>query len=262
MALQLMAMCDDNQLSTLAPEDDFWRNCLNIPSKRTVNDALKQSVRARGVKVNHELDLAWNDVWKPQLLTWFVLIDDDFVEKKPSYRPALGRYWYPLLTNEPQEAKSGVSKSRKRNKKETAEAPEQTLQKPSASGKKVGRSKKHEGVPVDPSWDYPLIRYSQSSLRKCWDIPVSRPDRLLIWNEAVLLLSDGTTKQEQTARQFVGKLIKDFGEAKVAAAVATLLVRTPKPADPKSFLRKQLKNATEGSESVQAARAQRAKVPL
>ena len=48
----------------------------------------------------------------------------------------------------------------------------------------------------------------------------------------------------------------------VSVAVAQLMVRPVRPADCKSFLRKQLKNATEGSDAVQRARQQRIKVPL
>ena len=72
----------------------------------------------------------------------------------------------------------------------------------------------------------------------------------------------GDPASEASGRQFLGKLIKDFGEKNVATAVAQLMVRAVKPADPKAFLRKQMQHAEEGSPAVQKARAQRVKVPL
>ena len=263
MALQLMAMADEDQLDTLAPEDDFWRNCLGFPSRRIMEDALKQSVRARGNKGVHELDLVWADVWKPQLLNWFILIDDDFLKTKPSFSDAKGRYWYPLLGEGETEKdildNKHLDRKKKTNTKRGAREKNSELQNTATPAKKT---KKTAAQAVDPNWDYPLIRYSPNILKKCWDVPIAQSDRLMIWKEAVTLLSDGSEKQEQGARQFIGKLIKDFGESQVAAAVAVLIVRIPRPADPKSFLRKQLKNATEGSEATQKARSQRSKVPL
>ena len=271
MALQLMAMGDDELFSTLAPEDDFWRNCLHIPHRLTVEKALKQSLSARGSKNLGELDIAWREVWKPELLRWFILIDEDFLSKKPELAKAKGRYWHPLVDEflaleeaemaKPKRAPAKKTSARK-NSLNQGENPETASpkQRQQRAHSHLGR-KKTEKLFV-PEWDYPVVRITEKTVQKCWDVPVDREARLQIWRDAVYLLTGGNESQESGARQFIGKLVKDYGESKVAKAVADLIVRPVKPADPKSFLRKQLKNATEGSEKVQKARLQRIKVPL
>lgn len=260
MALHLMAMGDEDQRGTLAPEDDFWRNCLNIPSRHIVQQGLQQSISARGTKMVHETDLVWKEVWKPQLLRWFVYIDDHFLQTRPQYQNQKGRYWHPLL-DWGQDVAPKPKKSKKTKdlslSSETKDLPSETK----TQVKTQAKSRAKAGAFKDPVWDYPTIRFSEPVIKRCWEVPLAQEARVALWEDAVGLLT-GSGDNEQGARQFLGKMIKEYGEQKVAKAVAGLMVRPVKPADCKAFLRKQLKSDTEGSVAVQKAREQRVKVPL
>lgn len=256
MALQLMAMADVEQGNTLAPEDAFWRNCLNIPSKISLEQGLRKSVSARGAKVMHEMDIVWEEVWKKELLRWFILIDEKVVANKPHLSDFVGRYTWPFV----EEDLALQAPSQKPVKKRAKTSNQTTSKKSSATVFKKSASK--QSPFVDPSYDYPLVRFTPAALKRCWEVPIAQGQRADLWSEGVAFLSKGDPQEEKSARQFIGKLIKDFGEQKVAVAVAQLMVRPVRPADCKSFLRKQLKNATEGSDAVQRARQQRIKVPL
>lgn len=247
MAMELMNMGDfDQHRGTLPMEDDLWRAVLGLPSKRSIQMALKNSVQARGLRDQHELDVAWETVWKVELLRWFVKIDQDFIDKHPQYASCEGRYWHPLL--EHTEEQQSPAKTRK-----TA-----------ATKTKTSTPRKTKKITplIDEQWDYPVIRYTTGVLKKHWDTPLTSEARTSLWNTALELLGVSDSKEERTSRQFLGKLIKDFGEQGVAAAIGQLVVRPIRPADPKSFLRKQLKNNAQGSNAVQKARDQRSHLPL
>lgn len=248
MALELMALPGTAAFGgTLPAEDDLWRNALNIPTQRSIQAALKKSVNGRGLREQNELDIVWNDVWKPELLQWFVQITPAFAQQHPRHKEHIGRYWHPLL-----EMLEWVEPPK------TKKTP-RVLTDALVVVKTKGKAKR---LVEDPSWDYPLIRYTTNVFKACWDEPLTREARADLWNSAVNMLGGSDPKAAATARQFIGKLIKEFGEKNTAAAVAQLVVRAVPPADPKSFLRKQLKNMTEGSNAVQLANQQRVRVPL
>lgn len=255
MALELMALPGTEAfLGTLPSEDDLWRNALNIPSQRSIQSALKKSVQGRGLREQNELDIAWNDVWKPELLRWFTPITSEFVDSHPEYKNCLGRYWHPLL-----EMAVEVDVIQPRKKTHTPQ-----IKTGEAIAQKVATTRVNKGkrvLPVgDPHWDYPAIRYSPNTFKSCWEEPLTQEARASLWDSALSVLSPGG--DAASARQFIGKLIKEFGEKNTAAAVAQLVVRAVPPADPKSFLRKQLKNLTEGSEAQKRANTLHVHVPL
>lgn len=94
-----------------------------------------------------------------------------------------------------------------------------------------------------------------------WRVPVSSQRRRMLWDVGVTLLMR-KPGEEAGIRIFIGKLCREFGEDRVAAAIGDLSVRQTVPADPKSFLRGILRRQTEGSEAAQQARTHRASVPL
>ena len=253
MAVTLMALGDiELHMGTIPKEDELWRSVLGIPSQHVIQAALKRSVNGRGMREQRELDVAWTEVWKEELLRWFIEIDEEFLKNRPQYAAHKGRFWYPLLDDINEEQKAQVPAKKK---------PKQT-----ASGVK-GLAKKSRGAKTTATpvsdWDFPNIRYTSNVFKSCWDVPLNSETRTSLWNNAMGVLAPGAdTGGQASARQFLGKLIKEFGEQNVASAVAQLMVRPVKPADPKSFLHKQLKNSAEGSPAVQRARAQRVKVPL
>lgn len=255
MALELMALPGtENFLGTLPSEDDLWRNALNIPSQRSIQSALKKTVNGRGLREQNELDIAWNDVWKPELLRWFQIITPEFIQTHPAYKNCLGRYWHPLL--EMQEDQT-VAVMAKRVTKNASKVSEDIVQ-------KVAKTRVNKGkrltIVGDPQWDYPSIRYSPNTFKSCWEEPLTHEARANLWDSALSVLAPGG--DTASARQFIGKLIKEFGEKTTAAAVAQLVVRAVPPADPKSFLRKQLKNLSEGSEKQKQANRMHVQVPL
>ena len=255
MAIDLMALGNfEEHMGTLPVEDDLWRTTLGIPTQRVINAALKKTVQGRGMREQNELDIVWKDVWKVELLRWFVLIDDEFLIKRPQYFSCKGRYWHPLLDDINVQQPAPHKKSKK-----IASGDGQDISKP----KKSGVKKKAGAKVLDSEWDFPVIRYTERALKSCWDIPMTSDTRSSLWSNALSILAiPGDPASEASGRQFLGKLIKDFGEKNVATAVAQLMVRAVKPADPKAFLRKQMQHAEEGSPAVQKARAQRVKVPL
>lgn len=266
MALELMSIPgNDDFAGTVAPEDELWRNTLNIPHARLIQTALKKSVQGRGLREQNELEIVWTQVWKPELCRWFCLIDDNFIINNPYYAPYKGRFWHPLLDEQSVEDKQvkPVKKSSSKSMQNTVQIShdEQTAIK-AARSKKVKKIKPEKLV-EDPTFDYPLVRFNLNAFKSCWEEPLTREARSDLWKSAVgLLAPSGDSKNEAIARQFIGKLIKEFGEKNTASAVAQLVVRPIPPADPKSFLRRQLKNLTEGSASVQKANEQRIRVPL
>jgi len=258
MALELMALPGtENFLGTLPSEDDLWRNALNIPSQRSIQSALKKSVNGRGLREQNELDIAWNDVWKPELLRWFQVITVEFAEQNPLYKNCVGRYWHPLLDIHNTQHTSDEKKTGKTSAKTRSKSHEEIAQKVSTTRVNKGRKVQTLG---DPAWDYPTIRYSPNTFKSCWEEPLTHEARANLWDSALRVLAPGG--DTVSARQFIGKLIKEFGEKNTAAAVAQLVVRAVPPADPKSFLRKQLKNLTEGSEKEKQANRMHVHVPL
>lgn len=258
MALELMALPGtENFLGTLPSEDDLWRNALNIPSQRSIQSALKKSVNGRGLREQNELDIAWNDVWKPELLRWFQVITVEFADQNPIYKNCVGRYWHPLLDIHNTQHTSDEKKTGKNSAKTRSKSHEEIAQKVSTT--RVNKGKKVQTL-GDPAWDYPAIRYSPNTFKSCWEEPLTHEARANLWDSALRVLAPGG--DTVSARQFIGKLIKEFGEKNTAAAVAQLVVRAVPPADPKSFLRKQLKNLTEGSEKEKQANRMHVHVPL
>lgn len=263
MALELMSIPgNDDFAGTVAPEDELWRNTLNIPHARLIQAALKKSVQGRGLREQNELEIVWTQVWKPELCRWFRLIDEAFIATHPHYAPYKGRFWHPLLDEHPTE-EDKQPKSVKKSK--TIQQKTLQISHDEQNAIKVARSKKtkKQKLVEDPTFDYALVRFTLNTFKSCWEEPLTREARSDLWKSAVgLLAPNGDSKNEAIARQFIGKLIKEFGEKNTASAVAQLLVRPIPPADPKSFLRRQLKNLTEGSSSVQKANEQRIRVPL
>ena len=261
MALELMALPGtEDFLGTLPSEDDLWRNALNIPSQRSIQSALKKTVNGRGLREQNELDIAWNDVWKPELLRWFKVITPDFTQDHPKYKDCMGRYWHPLLDIQVVEThveNQPTAKQSKRGNKTEIKTSEEMLQKVAKT--RVNKGKRVQAL-GDPHWDYPVIRYSPNTFKSCWEEPLTREARANLWDSALTVLAPGG--DTASARQFIGKLIKEFGEKNTAAAIAQLVVRAVPPADPKSFLRKQLKNLTEGSEAEKRANQRHVHVPL
>ena len=262
MALELMSLpIPDEFMGTLPSEDDLWRNTLNIPTQRSIQNALKKSVQGRGLREQNELDIVWKEVWKPELLQWFQLITPDFISQNPQFASCLGRYWHPLLTVlwETHESEAPAKPLKKVRKISTPTE----AQRVAVVKKSVKRSEKTLKPATASDWDYPFIRYSPNVLKLCWDEPLTHEARADLWSTALKLLApSGDTQSTSTARQFIGKLIKEFGEKNTAAAVGQLVVRPVPPADPKSFLRKQLKNMTEGSPAVKQANRLHVHVPL
>lgn len=261
MALELMALPGtENFLGTLPSEDDLWRNALNIPSQHSIQSALKKSVKGRGLREQNELDIAWNDVWKPELLRWFQVITLEFVDLHPIYKNCVGRYWHPLLdinhTQVSEDKKTGKNTT-KTSSKMRSQFDEDIAHKVSKT--RVTKAKKMH-ILGDPSWDYPNIRYSPNIFKSCWEEPLTDEARANLWDSALRVLAPGG--DTVSARQFLGKLIKEFGEKTTASAIAQLVVRAVPPADPKSFLRKQLKNLSEGSEKEKQANRMHVHVPL
>lgn len=272
MALQLMTLGNfDDHYGTLPAEDALWRACLGLPTlpyappqsasaQKTMSDLFEQQIKA------------WQTVWKPILLRWFSLIDDAFLSKKPEYRDQKGRYWHPLVdlwreeAGDRQDQTAGDGKTVKPKKLKDGRQPSQeraSQEKGAPKYTRIGRKNGAKRLILD-DWDYPGIKYSKQVLLSCWDTPMSSEARTSLWDNAVgALAPGGDAKQKQIARQFLGKLIKDFGEKAVGQAVAVLLVRPVPPADPKAFLRKQLSDQSSGgTNSVQKAREARAKVSL
>lgn len=82
-----------------------------------------------------------------------------------------------------------------------------------------------------------------------------------IWDLGLRVLANSPEK-EGTKRSYLAKLIKDYGETAVAAALGEVLVKPIAPAEVKSFLQGVLRVKRDGSKAVQAAQQQRARVLL
>lgn len=265
MALQLMSCAgSEDFLGTLPEEDDLWRNILNIPTQRSIQGALKRSIQGRGLREQNELDITWNEIWKPELLQWFKKIDDNFIIEHPEYKNCLGRYWHPLLLNlnkfDLTDKKDKKIKKNKIEKLNNSNKMDYIIENENIKTKSKSKSKKTE---IDLEYDYPCIRFSITSLKASWEEPITREARADLWNGAVNALAiKGDKSSEASARQFVGKLIREFGEKNTAAAISQLIIRPIPPADPKAFLRKQLKIMSEGKQSVNKANEMHAKVQL
>ena len=241
MALQLMAMGDfEGQAGTLPPEDTLWRAALGFPTARALARAEERMGRAVAGGD------AWADVWKPELMAWFQVIDPVFCRQRPQWGNQMGRVWHPLLDVWEQDP------------------PEAASPRAAAKARAVKAKKAAGRLDFDPAWDYPAIRYPDSAIKRMWDVPLSQDARMTLWDQAIALLAQpDQPKTAEAARVFVGKLIKQYGEKDVAGAIAQMMVRPLRPADPKSFLSKQLQVMTAGgSERAVRAVAQRTRVAL
>lgn len=231
MCLSIMAMGDFEQfLGTVSGDEDVWRAQLGFPTGRGV----KSAGRRVAVELS-ALDQAWSDHWGPELRTWFKPVDAALVRAKPKYKNLSGRCWHPLLD---------------------------TWNADGVAAKPKPRKKTGDIVPGGGcDFDYAPIRLSIGVVQGAWDTPMSQDARAALWETAVRILKTGNTA-ESTARTFLGKMIKDYGEKEVAAAIAQIMVRTILPADPKSFLNETLKNGRDGTPAVRKARQQRIRVAL
>lgn len=69
----------------------------------------------------------------------------------------------------------------------------------------------------------------------------TQDERFNIWTVGVQLIKDETFT-ETKARQFLGKMIQEFGEKKVAESIAQLSIKRLAPAEAKSYLNGMLKS--------------------
>ena len=271
MALQLMALGDfDTYHGTLPPEDTLWRAVLGLPSGAAIEKAMGQSVAARGRRPQQELDLAWAQ-WRQALGQWFKQIDAAFLVERPQYAACVGRWWHPLLDlveaespvdTPPRRAAGGrtrkASPSRVPEQGDNALPAETGAPAPRRRPKKKGDAAHPAGADGQAELDYPTIRFSTTVLRQAWDTPLPAAELDTLWATGARLLGGDTAR----AKSALGRLIKEFGEADVAAAVGTLSVRRAPVADPLSFLRAMLDKQHGDSPAIVAARKQRARVAL
>lgn len=256
MALALMGMpLEDAYRGTLPPETDVWRNALGLPSAQTMAAVRERAIGLRGTRPSQELEHAWAG-WLSELTRWFRPIDEAFLEQNPHWKDCRGRWWHPLLEDDTLEKQAGT----RGRKSSTPLASEDNTPatKPArkvtttSSARGGGRGKK---VKVkDEALDYPPIRISAGVAKQQWDPPIDSNTRVQLW-EAGIQAIGGT---EKSARSLLGGLIKKYGEATVAEAVAKLAVRAVRPADPAAFLRKQVAiqaGETPGQRNAAAARA-------
>lgn len=256
MALALMGMpLEDSYRGTLPPETDAWRNALGLPSAQTMAAVRERTIGLRGTRPSQEIEHAWA-AWLGELTRWFRRIDEEFLEQYPHWKDCQGRWWHPLL--EENDAQP-LPKARGRKSSTTAvveaatPAAAKTTRKASGTAR-PGNAKKAQ----DEALDYPPIRISAGVVKQQWDPPIDSNTRVQLW-EAGIQAIGGT---EKSARSLLGGLIKKYGEAAVAEAVAKLAVRAVRPADPAAFLRKQVAIQAGENPGQRNAAAARSKVVL
>lgn len=104
----------------------------------------------------------------------------------------------------------------------------------------------HELISVPPPFDPDpnLPGFSLSILLKDNSIfleKATQDERFNIWTVGVQLIKDESFN-ETKARQFLGKMIQEFGEKKVAESIAQLSIKRLPPAEAKSYLTGMLKS--------------------
>lgn len=244
-------LSDPHYLGTVEYNESIWRNILRIPDPQFLENSLKRSVRGRGLREQHDLLIVWNDVWKPELLKFFTLIDDVFIQNHPEFVHCKNRLWHPLCFVE----------HKTQFDLQPIHPSEEKPQKRSRLSSKI--QKKDKTLSIDPTWDFPVLTYTVSTFRYCWDEPMNSTSRKDFWMTGVQLLAiPNDKKSEQDARTLIGKWIKLYGEKQTAAAIAQVSIRQSLPGDPKAFLTKILQSHQKGSTAVEKANMSRSKIQL
>jgi hypothetical protein len=116
---------------------------------------------------------------------------------------------------------------------------EQKLQNAEPVAKKTRAKKKKlienfEGNPEYDGFDLKLLLDAKPTTTILHET-ANAEQKSTIWNLGVQLVKR-SNDSEATARRFIGKLIKQYGDKTVAEAIAQLSVKSVQPADPHSYL--------------------------
>src|SRR5690606_30372828 len=127
-------------------------------------------------KVMHEMDIVWEEVWKKELLRWFILIDEKVASDKPHLADFIGRYTWPFV-EESLTILPSSKKTANRKEKGTSGGASKKV-----AGAKVAKKTAAKQTPwVDPHYDYPLVRFTPASLKRCWEVPIAQGQRADLW---------------------------------------------------------------------------------
>jgi len=237
------------------------------------------------------LDWLWTERWRPQIQAAWVRVDAALLADYPGLASCEGQWFHPLALRLGQETTASTSTRRAtENPRTRAGSPGEAPVK--ASARPGGKSKvmpsagpaaplalmrleeqpwnhwvDHAGRLSLPALDLvyldlaPLQQHDQ--VWRAWQPPLTTPDRKMLWEVGVSCLATGVTPPERrAAREQLGKLIAQYGEAPVGAAVAKLALRPLAPADALPFLVGMLRNQDEGTPAERKARERRTQVAL
>lgn len=292
----LLSFCANSELKgTIDNDDETLRKLLNIPlpwSIREVNlsqdeailkfletnfsennisqvmlDSLKEVFYEKSsgnldtLRLSHEqwTNYLWINVWKPQLLTLWEVVDNKVTRKHQDLKPFTGKLW-----NE-----TAYLLSQGKIPMQTANV---------SQNKKITKNKK-ENLPqinnIDCIFDYDDIGYNGiawlhgdtenyedlSKILKIWRTPATVQENNSIWDVGVALLSNSPQNYKST-RGLLGKLVQQYGSQLVAKAVAEMATKPNLPTDKISFLMGILKREVDGPAHVRKEREKRAKLVL
>lgn len=286
--------CNPENKGTIDNDDDFLRKLLKIPLPWTIRDVntkvedptldfLNKSFSTEGIsqvmldtlretfndktsdnpfliKISYEqwADYLWINIWKPQLMSLWEIVDQKVTRKHQDLKPFVGKLW-----------------------NETAfllSLGKIPLQDSTVKVKKVVKNKKEE-LPninsVDFIFDYGDLGYNGmawlhgetdnfedlSKNLKVWRTPPTIAESNSIWEVGTSLLAN-SPQDYVAAKRFLGKMVKEYGSQLVAKAVAEMVTKQNFPTDKFSFMIGILKREKEGRPEVVKARNARAKLAL
>ena len=291
---QLMLFAAQREPAGTLPDDDaLWRRVVGIPeaddsgdlietdaqiatemqkslatgAQMGVPDALILALhpRARHWRENQGnwLEHLWQTRWKPMLLEAWPKVTDDVIAQWPHLSQAKGQRYSPLsmkLAHLPNETVSPLPP--------VGSAPLQAGELASPKVRAIGTGKRRGRTSQDsqlqdllaatPRLD-PLL--DPAYVLTCLNTPPLTTQRPGIWDLGLRVLEHSSAK-EATKRAYLGRLIKEYGEVAVGAALGEVLVKAVAPAEVKSFLLGVLKTKRDGTKSEQQARSQRERIVL
>jgi hypothetical protein len=238
------------------------------------------------------LDWLWTERWRPQIQAAWVRVDAALLADYPGLASSEGQWFHPLALRLGQETNAASSSRRVTESPRvrlSSSPSDASIKKP---GRGVGQSKVQPSAGAsaplarqrleEQPWNHwvdqdsrlslpaldlvyldlaPLLQHEQ--VWRAWQPPLTTPDRKTLWEVGVSCLATGITPPERrAARDQLGKLIAQYGEAPVGAAVAKLALRPLAPADALPFLVGMLRNQDDGTPAERKARERRTQVAL
>lgn len=221
--------------------------------------------KKRNARISYDswINYLWIYQWKPALEKCFVKIDVKLRIQFEEFEGYEG-FFFPLAYS-----MSNIGKGIKVEKTEQIKKPQKTRKKGAKTSLALPNILEIEAFTRDDiGYDGILwLNNDNTSLSdfskviKAWRTPLSSDKRKNIWDIGVSCLEDSPSNYPK-ARRFLGKMIKDFSEEKVARTVAEM-ARSPTMAlQPYAIFRTIINGYDKGTIGEQKARASRVTVAL